>query len=337
MRTLIVGGGAIGQFFAAHLAQAAHEVVVLARAREAEALNAAGVSLHCGGRMQQFAVAAVTSQGDPLLDGSFELVIVAVKAYSTGEAGALIAALQSCRSASVLTVQNGVGNEEQLAQALGADRIVAGALTVAVDRVDTAIVAATSRGGLSVAPMGGGSHNWLIAALSAGGLTVQASPDWRSLKWSKLCINILGNAVCAALDWLPSQVYSDRTAFAFERACLLETLAVMNALGIRPMNLIDYPAAVLARAASMLPPSVLRLTLSGRVSGARGGKLPSLLADLRARRPRSEVTALNGAVASHAAAAGAAAPSNERISSVVAGIASGRLRWDDYRGKPQAL
>jgi len=337
VRTLIVGGGAIGQFFAARLAQAAQDVVVLARPREAEALNAQGVSLICGGRELTFRVSAAASNSDPLLDGSFELVVVAVKAYSTGEAGALIAGLESCRAASVLTVQNGVGNEEELSKALGADRIVAGALTVAVDRVDTTVVAATARGGLCLAPMGGGSHNWLIAALSAGGLVVQASSGWRSLKWSKLCINILGNAVCAALDWMPSQVYADPAAFAFERACLLETLAVMTTLGIRPMNLIDYPAAVLARAVKVLPPPVLRMTLSGRVSRARGDKLPSLLADLRARRPRSEVTALNGAVASHALSAGATAPSNERISSVVAGIASGRLRWDDYRGKPQAL
>jgi 2-dehydropantoate 2-reductase len=118
---------------------------------------------------------------------------------------------------------------------------------------------------------------------------------------------------------------------------LLEAIAVMRRLRIQPVNLIDYPSAVLASSAAVLPSPVLRVVLAKRVASGRGGKLPSLLMDLRARRRRSEVGALNGAVAAHAANAGVEAPANAAVARVVAGIAAGTLRWDDYRGHPDRL
>ena len=49
MRALIVGAGAVGQFLAARLAQGGHEVVVMARPAQADALNALGITLDVGG------------------------------------------------------------------------------------------------------------------------------------------------------------------------------------------------------------------------------------------------------------------------------------------------
>jgi 2-dehydropantoate 2-reductase len=234
-------------------------------------------------------------------------------------------------------VQNGLGNEELLADACGPDRIVAGALTVAVDRLCATAISASAKGGISLSPVGSSPHNWLIAALAGSGMSVRAVADWRALKWSKLLINILGNGVCAALDWFPEQVYEDQRAFAIERRCLLEAIAVMRRLKIQPVNLIDYPSAVLAASAGVLPASLLRVVLAKRVSAGRGGKLPSLLMDLRAHRFQSEVDALNGAVAAHGAKAGIEAIANVAVTRVVSGIADGSLHWEDYRGHPERL
>ena len=103
----------------------------------------------------------------------------------------------------MLTVQNGIGNEEALAAVFGLDRIVAGALTVPVDRVDETTVAAPPTGGLSLAPVGAQPNNWLLAVFDRSGLVVRAAGDWRALKWSKLLINLVANGVCAALDMTP--------------------------------------------------------------------------------------------------------------------------------------
>jgi 2-dehydropantoate 2-reductase len=337
MRSLIIGGGAIGQYLAVRLVQAQHETVILARDAQAQALNAQGISLHVGEKTATFQVRATAESHDSILKEPFELVIVAVKAYNTVEAAQTIGGISSCAGALLLTVQNGIGNEETLAEIFGADRIVAGALTVAVDRLDATSIAATAKGGLCIAPLAKNPHNWLIAAMSACGMPVRAVASWQALKWSKLCINILGNGVCAALDWEPSRVYTDRTAFAAERACLLEAVAVMSKVGLVPLNLINFPAALLVRSAQTLPAPVLRVVLANRVARGRGGKLPSLLMDLRAHRPQNEVTALNGAIALHALKSGLRAPANSRVAEIVSGVAAGTLNWDDYRGQPDKL
>ncbi|MDQ6779977.1 MAG: ketopantoate reductase family protein, partial [Candidatus Eremiobacteraeota bacterium] len=208
MRVLIVGAGAVGQFLATRLAQGGHDVVVLARPVQADAINAGGITLHVQAQELVVAVKAAGGIDDPLLLTPFEVVVIAVKSYSTAEVATSLTDIPACNAASILTVQNGVGNEDILAERFGADRVVAGALTVSVERTASTSVVATAEGGLCIAPLGSSPHNWLIAALAMDGLPVRAVSDWRALKWSKLCINILGNAVCAVLDWLPAQVYN---------------------------------------------------------------------------------------------------------------------------------
>lgn len=337
MRALIVGAGAVGRYFAARLRLGGHDVTLLARADAAAALRSDGITLRVGAQEWPVSVTAVSSPADPVLRESFELAIVAVKSFSTPETIDELRTIPGAAESTILTVQNGLGNEEAFANAFGADRVAAGALTTAVDRDGATAVVATAKGGLSFAPVGTTVHNWLIASMEGTGLVVRAAGDWRALKWSKLCINLLANGVCAALDWTPEQVYRDATAFAVERACLLEAVTVMRELSIAPVGLVGFPVPVLVTAARTLPPALLNAMLSGRVKRARGEKLPSLLLDLRAERTLTEVDDLNGAVAARARQAGLATPANEAVARIVSGIASGTLEWDLYRGKPQAL
>jgi len=177
----------------------------------------------------------------------------------------------------------------------------------------------------------------ILAAMENTGVETRAAGDWRGLKWSKLCINLLANGVCAALDWTPAQVYADKTAFDVERACLIEAVAVMRRLGIAPVGLVGFPVPVLVAAIRSLSATLLRAVLSRRVVTARGDKLPSLLLDLRARKKLTEVDDLNGAVVARAGEAGVVTPANAAIARIVDGIASGTIDWGVFRGKPQAL
>lgn len=337
MRALIIGGGAIGQFLAAELVQGDHHPVIFTRSAGAESINARGVTLRRGATSIEARVRSTSDPSDAALREPFEIVIVAVKSIATAEAIGSIRAIPGSAQSSILTVQNGVGNEETLRDAFGADRIVAGALTVAVDRVDETTVVATRKGGLSIAPVGALPHNWMLLLWERSEVQVKAAVSWQALKWSKLCINILGNAVCAALDWTPAQVYADRIAFGTERACLLETISLMDELRIAPIDLVGFPIRLLVRAARTLPAPLLRAVLENRVARGRGNKLPSLLLDLRAGKKQTEIDALNGAVAQRAVAVGGRAPVNEKIASVVREIASGAISWETYRGQPGKL
>lgn len=336
MRTLVVGAGAIGQYVAACLKLAGHDAVLWARPQAANAL-AAGYTLGVGKRELRVALPAAASFDHPALRDPFELAVIAVKAYSTGDAIEAIRAIRACDAAVVLTVQNGLGNEEQCEAAFGADRVVAGALTTAVERVADRGILAARRGGLTIAPLGPSAHNWIIAALEITPIKLNVASDWRALKWSKLLLNILGNAVCAILDWDPAHVYANRVGFAIERRCLLEAIAAMDALGLAALDLIDAPVTLLVRAARSLPEAVLRVILARQVARGRGGKLPSLLSETRAGRTHLELDALNGAVAARAAQSGVPAPANATVTRILNGIIARRIEWDEYRGKPAAL
>jgi 2-dehydropantoate 2-reductase len=321
---------------AARLRIGGHDVVLLGRPDSVAELRADGITLRVGIDEWPVSVAAASDPTDASLRESFELAIVAVKSYSTSEAIESLRAVPGCRESTILTLQNGLGNEEALAGAFGADRIAAGALTTAAERTGRATVTASDKGGLSFAPVGSAPHNWLIAAMENTGLETRAAGDWRGLKWSKLCINLLANGVCAALDWTPAQVYADKSAFDVERASLIEAVTVMRRLGIAPVGLIGFPVPVLVAAIRSLSATLLRAVLSRRVVTARGDKLPSLL-DLRAGKKLTEVDDLNGAVVARAGDAGVLTPANAAIARIVDGIASGTIDWGVFRGQPRAL
>ncbi|MBV8171141.1 MAG: 2-dehydropantoate 2-reductase [Candidatus Eremiobacteraeota bacterium] len=336
MRALIIGAGAVGRYIAARLQLAGHDAVLFARA-QAAGTRAGGYRVEFEGTARDVNVPVAVAAGDAPLQAPFELAVVAVKAFATAGAIETIRAISACDAATLLTVQNGLGNEEQLAGAFSADRIVAGALTTAVDRTSAGAIVASHKGGLALAPVGALPHNWLIAAIGQTGMRVDAAADWRALKWSKLLINIQANAVCAILDWTPEQLYRDKMAFAIERRCTLEATMVMDAARITPVALPGFPVPLLAAAARTLPEPMLRYVLASRVARARGGKLPSLLIDARAHAQRTEVDALNGAIAVHALRAGRSAPANAAVAETLDGIIGGSIPWDDVRGKPAAL
>jgi 2-dehydropantoate 2-reductase len=265
-----------------------------------------------------------------------DLTIVAVKSYDTpGAVATLRQALGDESNATIMTPQNGVGNEELLAAAFGADRVVACALTVPVERSGHG-VAPSNRGGIALAPVGGVAHNWLVAAFERTALPVRVTSDYRALKWSKLALNIIANASCAILDVLPDRLVRLEHMFSLEIRAIRETRAVMSALGLAAVDLPRYPVRAL-QGVTALPTPLAKLLLASRIAGARGRKPPSLLLDLRAGKGRTEVDVLSGAVAAAGRKAGVAVPVNAAFSRVLSDIAHMPQLWAKYRERPAAL
>jgi len=266
-----------------------------------------------------------------------DLAIVAVKAYDTdGAIETLRRALPADSEATILTPQNGVGNEERLAAAFGADRIVSGALTVPVERTADGRIVAANRGGLGLAPVGSSAHNWLVATFARTAIPVWVVADYRAMKWSKLALNIVANASCAILDVLPERLVRLAGMFELELRGIREAQAVMQAQGLAAVPLPRYPIRALFAAAA-LPEPIARALLSRRIAGARGRKPPSLLLDLRAGRGRTEGEALSGAVAAAGAAHGIATPVNATYARLLEQIAREPAQWERYRERPGVL
>lgn len=267
-----------------------------------------------------------------------DLAIVAVKAYDTIAArDTLRRALRDPGATTIVTPQNGIGNEEILSAEFGPDAIVSAALTVPLERDAAGVVRAAKGGGIAFAPLGTArSHNWLLAAFAATGLPTTAASDYRSLKWSKLALNIVANASCAILDMLPERLVREDRIFALEIRALREVRATMKALGIAPMDLPRYPVRALLALAT-LPTPAARIALGSRIASGRGSKPPSLLLDLRSAKHRTEVDALNGAVARAARDAGVPAPVNAALARILSDIAHLPQLWAKYRERPSTL
>ncbi|HEY4441063.1 MAG TPA: ketopantoate reductase C-terminal domain-containing protein [Candidatus Elarobacter sp.] len=266
-----------------------------------------------------------------------DLVIVAVKAYDTPSAIATLERALPGSAAVILTPQNGVGNEEQLAAAFGAHRVVSAALTVPVEVGPGGRGVAAKGGGIAFAPVGEESpNNWILAAFGATGLQTTAVRDYRALKWSKLALNMVANATCAILDVLPERLVREEDVFALEIRAIREVRSTMKALGIAPIDLPRYPVRALLAVATM-PTPIARAVLAGRIAGARGEKPPSLLLDLRSAKHRTEVEYLNGAVARAARDAGVAAPVNAAFARILSDVAHMPQLWAKYRERPSAL
>ena len=180
-----------------------------------------------------------------------DLAIVAVKSYDTESA---IASLQKALpegGAAILCPQNGVGNEEKLAAAFGADSVVACALTVPVGKDREGKGHATHEGGIAFAPVGNEAHNWILAAFGQCGLQVKAVDDYRALKWSKLALNNVANASCAILNVLPERLVHFDDIFTLEIRAIREVRAVMLAQRITPIDLPRYPLRALQAIATL--------------------------------------------------------------------------------------
>ncbi len=312
-RVAVLGAGAVGTLLGGLLAASGAEVVLL-DPRVPDAGDEIVVHEPDGRRV----VARVRRASTPAeLAASPDLVVLAVKTFDL--AGALDD-LRAWPSAPVLTIQNGVGAEDLVAAARPGIAHVAGSLTAPVERSRPQEVEWRGRGGIGLARVAG-DVDGLVAALvddfGGAGLPARRISDARAMKWSKLLANLVGNALSALADRDPAVLYADPALFDVERRQLLEALAVMRALEIRPVGLPGANVPLLA-IGIRLPRRLSRFALRRVVGGARGGKSPSLRLHLRggAEGP-SEVAWLNGAVARAGIACGVATPVNAALAALV--------------------
>ena len=308
MKVYVVGRGAVGSFLGEKLASIGVEVAYAPRAI------------------------------DEVTPYEADVAIVATKAYDTdGAIATLRKAIAYPQKCVFVSPQNGVGNEEKLAEAFGSNNVVAAALTVPVDRDrEGRASAAKEGGGLAFAPVGESAFNWLTATFASSGLRVLVVSDWRALKWSKLALNVVANASCAILNVLPTRLVHFEKIFALEIRMIREVHAVMSALKIKAIDLPRYPVRALIASAA-LPTPVARTVLGAQIARGRGTKPPSLLLDLRAGKPQTEVDWLNGAVAAAGHQCGVPTPVNSVYTRVLDDIAHMPQLWAKYRERPEAL
>ena len=343
LRVVVVGPGAVGSFLGGMLAAAGHDVVLLGRRiPEGAERDRLVIEEPAGPR-----VVPVRRVVDPGEAERPDLVLVAVKMFDLGGA---LATASRWPDAALMTVQNGAGAEEA-ARAARTSPILAGSLTTAVEPARGG-VRRLRTGGMCVAAVpgeGAGDAAALARRLAddwtAAGLPGRVYTNAAEMKWSKVLANLVGNATSAILDMDPGAVYADRLGFHVERTQIRELVAVMKAMGLKPVALPGaHVSALLAGLA--LPEAIGRPIVARAVAGARGGKLPSLRLHVRGGGAGSgvpptdgptEARWLNGAVAEAGARSGVPALVNAGLAALVDACATDPGRAAFFAGRPDRL
>jgi 2-dehydropantoate 2-reductase len=358
MRILIAGAGAIGSVVSAPLAMAGHRLALLARPAYVEYLRSNDLIITTGNRTDGYYGVPADERVDPLIAtlGGVDLVIVSTKVYDTKEVCRAVRGTVRDHGATVLVLQNGLGGDAIAAEVLGDVPIVSGVITWVVSTVALGEYEVRSRRrGLGLAPYTGNRQsrflepsrrlgqptgvlvNALARMFRRAGIRCRAYDDTRAMRWSKLLLNMLGNAVPAILDLPPSAMFADERLYSLERAAFLEAVAVMRAGAIPVVNLPGYPVRTLVSLMERLPERLSRPLMARLIAGGRSGKAPSLQIDAQRGRTRSEVTALNGAVAREGERLGVPTPANAAIRDALLGILSGRVPRESLLHNSPAL
>ncbi len=330
---LVVGAGAVGSFLGSILAAGGADVVLLGRPSPEPVGPASLTLVEPDGSKRTLAVARGGAADSVTVEP--DLTILAVK---MADLEAAIDVVARWPSTTIVAVENGIGADALLRERRPTGGLVAGSLTTSVER-DGATVRRLSQGGIGLAPVRGavGPRIAALAArLESGGLRVVETADAAAMRWSKLLVNLVGNATSAILDVDPGDVYRDRALFAIERGQLREALEVMRRLGIQPIRLPGADARLLV-ASTRLPDALVRPVLGRIVAGGRGGKDPSLRRHVRSGRPPTEAAWLNGSVDRAARTIGFRAPLNARLADLVGEVAADPDRRAWFRARPDRL
>jgi 2-dehydropantoate 2-reductase len=333
VRYLVYGTGAVGALLGARLSLAGYPVTFLARPKITESLRQDGIRLTGDGPagwLQKPHV--ITALSEAFENQSPDLILLTVKAYDCQAAGEAIRA-QASPPPPVVCLQNGIGNEETLAELLGQENVISATLTTAVQVVDRNTLRIERERGLGLA-IGHSLIPKLFEELSASGFLVRQYPNRQSMKWSKVLTNIVSNASSAIVGWPPGQVFADAGIYRLEIEALRETVRVMRRLGLRPVNLPKVPVGLLGLAL-FLPAAIIHPILQRIVTGGRGQKMPSFHYDIG--RGRSEVTWLNGAVVQEGIKLGVPTPANQVLLDTLQSLVAGDIDPSQFRDKPNKL
>jgi 2-dehydropantoate 2-reductase len=283
---LIAGTGALATLFAARLSAAGHPVTMLGSWKDGlRALQENGARLvDVKGVEHVYPVEVVR---DPADCREMRYALVLVKSWQTERVAKQLADCLS-EDGLALTLQNGMGNREQLAGTLGLSRVALGVTTTGATLLGPGLARAGGEGIISVE-----AHprlGPLETALRGAGFNIQVVNDAEALVWGKLVINAAINPLTALLRVPNGELLHRPAAHLLMRVLAQEAAAVAMAQGIH----LPFEDAV--RAAE----DVARKTASNH---------SSMFQDMR-RGAQTEIDAICGAITQTGEKLGVSTPVN---------------------------
>lgn len=314
MKIVILGAGALGSIIGGLLARAGEEVTIVARGQRAASLRQHGITLT--GLVDFTVPVAVTTEPQTVREA--DVLVVAVKTYDTEPA---LESVRHLRIGSVLSIQNGVLKDEQLAHAFGRDKTLGAAAFLSGAVTPAGTVHFTVNEYLVVGELPAGMSprvEAIVTALVKAGISAEAVPQVQDVEWSKYALFVSGMAL-AALTRLPTHEFAAHPDTATVMARLVRETGLLAArLGIALEDRAPLPIKTLCSVP--LAEAVATIRDFGAVMKARApAHKISTLQDLERGR-RLEVEETLGYAVRKGAELGVPLPTMDTCYRLIAGI-----------------
>jgi 2-dehydropantoate 2-reductase len=297
MKIAVVGAGGVGGYFGVRLAASGQDVTLIARGPHLQAIRERGLQVRS---VKGDFTAVVPAAGDPAEIGPCDVVLFCVKSYDTESAASRLAPLIGVDTA-VVSLQNGIDNEEKIAGTIGADHVVGG--TAFIFSTISAPGIVTHTGGPARMVFGemhgtvSARVERLLAACQGAGIDSEVPADIRVVLWTKYAFICAVAGMTAALRLPLGEIRACSESWTMFARIVTEVVSLARAEGVP------------------LPENVVEQQLEF-ATGLDPGSLSSLHHDLVTGR-RMELEALHGTAVRRAARLGVAMPACEAIYAIL--------------------
>lgn len=231
MRIAIVGSGALGLFYGGVLQRGGNEVHFLLRS-DYDAIMRNGLTVHSING--DFHLPNVNGHRNTPEIGPVDLVLVGLKTFANQRLGELLWPLIS-ENTHILTLQNGLGNEEYLADLFGGERIIGGVAFLCSNRGEPGHIHHTAAGRIIIGEyqvIDQGRIELLADCFRAAGIDCKTTGDLKKTRWEKLVWNIPYNGLCALLQQSVDLLMKTPATRSLVRNLMIEVITAANAQGL---------------------------------------------------------------------------------------------------------
>lgn len=204
VRIAVLGTGAIGSFYGGKLAVGGRDVHFLVRGGF-DQIKRSGFRIR--GKKENFHVAEAQVYQTSSQIGPCDLVLVALKATNNDALLELIPPLLH-QDTILLTLQNGLGNEEFLAQHFGAERVMGGVCFICLNRISPGLIEHLEYGHFNLGELAGvakvRTHN-VAREFSQCGVECRVVDNLMEEHWRKLVWNIPFNGLSIAAGGITTE------------------------------------------------------------------------------------------------------------------------------------
>ena len=308
MKILVYGAGSVGCVFGGFLSKAGEDVVLLGRTGQMEAIKAKGLHIEGIWGTHDIKDMLAYSNSEHLKEdhaGTFDLILLTVKSYNTVSALADIVNMTN-NNTLILSLQNGLGNLEAIANAAGAEQTLGGRVIFGAETPLPGVSRITvSADDVVIGRISQNTPNEKVEEIASvftfAGIKTRATLEIDKFIWGKVIYNCALNGLASILNVDYGQLLDSEHTKDIMRRVVAEIymIAQKKELDLDPKTKEEYIKTLFNR--------LIPLTSSHRAS---------MLQDIE-KGKKTEIDSLNGAIVRIGKDAGISTPTNQLISELI--------------------